>query len=525
LTFQFQHFTDPETNNLVLQVDDPFEIRDLIPESRIIVHDEWNVSIRWTDENVHILRTHGYAVPRPEHDWPGVYKPYQHQLEMIYHRLVHKRCFDLSEQGVGKTAPSLWAADLLMKRNKVRKALILAPLSTLESVWQQDLYKVLMHRTCAIIHGTREQRERALHSSAEFYILNHDGIKIKWLRAALRKRKDIDLIIIDEIGMFRDPSTNKFKDLEKLIQPHQRIWGATGTPCPNAPTDAWAQCRLINPDGVPQFFGTWKADTMIKLTPFKWAPKRGAQKLVHTAMQPAIRFMKRDCIDLPELLPPINLKAELTVEQTKAFIAMQARQRAQIGDHEITAVHAADELGKLRQILCGVCKDTETGEYLDLGFGPRLKVLREAIEGAAAKALVIVPFKGVINRLAEEVARFTTCAVLNGDVSIGRRNTIIRDFKNTDNPHVLLCHPRVMAHGLNLTEADRTIFYAPIFSNDDFEQVIERFNRAGQKNVMSIIRIGAHALDWEIYRTIDERRLNQKSILDLYLKVLDLTVS
>jgi SNF2 family DNA or RNA helicase len=150
-----------------------------------------------------------------------------------------------------------------------------------------------------------------------------------------------------------------------------------------------------------------------------------------------------------------------------------------------------------------------------------MNVLKEAIEGSSAKALVIVPFKGIINDLAVEVAKYTTVAVINGDVSPAKRNQIIWNFKNTDSPHTLLCHPKVMAHGLNLTEADRTIFYAPIFSNDEFEQVIERFNRMGQKRSMTIIRIAAHFLEHEIYATIDERRLSQKTILDLYHAVLD----
>lgn len=511
-------FTDAETENLVLQVDDPFAIRDLIKESRTLDHAEFNVAVRWSFENVQALRDAGYDVPEREHEWPGPYKPFAHQLKMIAHRLRHQRCFDLSEQGAAKTAPSLWAADKLMKEGKIRKALILCPLSTVESVWQNEIFNVLMHRTCAVVHGTQDKRRKALSANVDFYIMNHDAVRLTFLRKLLRQKQDIDLMIIDEIGMFRDGGTEKFDALEKIVKakPHARVWGLTGTPCPNSPEDAWSQCRIINPDGVPEHRGTWKVMTMLKETAFKWVARRGHRELVFKAMQPAIRFLKKDCLDLPPMMPPINLTARLTAEQAEAFKAMQAFQLAHIGDTAITAVHAADELGKLRQILCGVIKNTETGEYIDLGFAPRLAVLREAIEGAEAKALVIVPFKGIINRLAEEVAKFTTVGVLNGDVSVPKRNAIIAAFKNTDEPHVLLCHPRVMAHGLNLTEADRTIFYAPIFSNDEFSQVVERFNRMGQKNPMTIVRISTHFIEREIYAVVDKRGLDQQAILSLY---------
>jgi len=96
------------------------------------------------------------------------------------------------------------------------------------------------------------------------------------------------------------------------------------------------------------------------------------------------------------------------------------------------------------------------------------------------------------------------------------RDQIINQFKHEEHPQTLLCHPRVMSHGLNLTVADVTAFYAPIYSGDEYEQVIERFNRAGQTRKMTLVRLGAHPLEWEIYRMVDTKRLNQKTILDLF---------
>jgi len=143
----------------------------------------------------------------------------------------------------------------------------------------------------------------------------------------------------------------------------------------------------------------------------------------------------------------------------------------------------------------------------------------ECIEQAAAKVFVIVPFKGIIHALATEVSKVYTVGVLNGDVPIAQRNEIIKNFKTTDSPHVLLCHPQVMSHGLNLTEADMCVFYAPIYSNDQAQQVVERFNRSGQTRPMTVVRIGGHKLEWDIYSLIESRRLGQQQILDMYLTV------
>ena len=132
-----------------------------------------------------------------------------------------------------------------------------------------------------------------------------------------------------------------------------------------------------------------------------------------------------------------------------------------------------------------------------------------------------MPFKGIIETLAKELREDYTVGVLNGDVTIRARNEIIEDFKYTAEPHILLCHPKVMSHGLNLTEADTLIFYAPIYSNDEYQQVTERFNRKGQTRKMTIVRIAAHPIEWQIYKVIDDRKLSQDTILDLYHQITD----
>jgi SNF2 family DNA or RNA helicase len=108
---------------------------------------------------------------------------------------------------------------------------------------------------------------------------------------------------------------------------------------------------------------------------------------------------------------------------------------------------------------------------------------------------------------------------LNGDVSVNERNKIITAFKTSADPHVLLCHPKVMAHGLNLTEADMCIFYGPIYSNDEFQQVVERFNRPGQTRKMTVIRMGAMKLEFDIYAALDKKQEGQETILDMYKRI------
>lgn len=421
-----------------------------------------------------------------------------------------------------KTNGSLWAADWLMKTGRVRKALILSPLSTLESVWQNDIFETLPHRAAAILHGSKERRLKYLNVQADFYILNHDGIKINDVREAIRKRPDIDLVIVDEAGMFRNPSADKYKALAALVnnRPDMRLWMMTGTPCPNAPTDAWALARLVSPERVPKFASAFQRETMTKVGPFRWVPRIDAFEKAYDAMQPAIRFRKKDCISLPPVTTQ-NHTAQISTAQAQAVKQLKDNMVTNaVGGAQITAANAADQINKIRQVLCGALKDPATGNYLPIPHQGRLKALIDAIQSASAKVIVVVPFKGIIRLLAPEVEKAGfTCAVVNGDVTPAKRSEIFKAFKTQKDPHVLLCHPAVMAHGLNLTEADVLIFYAPIYSNDEVEQVNERFNRAGQTRAMTIVRIGMHPIEWQIYKMTDTRKQAQMSILDLYNNV------
>ena len=510
-----------QSNSLLLDLPDPLIIQELIPKHRLIDFEGHNLAVRHGIDEVKILRNMGIEAPSPilhYYNWPGRYTPFDHQRDTASMLTLNRRAFVLNETGCGKTASALWAADYLMNLGLVRKCVIASKLSTLERVWLEETFRLLMHRNAVVLHGSHERRSQRLAADVDFYIINHEGLAV--MQKEIKARKDIDLIICDEYSEYRNHTTSKFEVLQSILKPETRFWGMTATPCPNAPTDAYGLAKLISPDRVPKYFGQFKRDTMIQVTQYKWIPKPQAYDIAFKAMQPAVRYRKADCLDLPPVVTE-ERTCEMSPEQKKAFDRMRldlvAEAKAGV---QITAVNAADKINKLRQILCGATKIGD-GSYVEIPHAPRLQVLLECIQEAAAKVIVVVPFKGILQILEKEVSKHYTCAVLNGDVTVTNRNKIITAFKTDVDPHVLLCHPQVMAHGLNLTEADVCIFYAPIYSNDQAMQVVERFNRPGQTRKMTVIRIGAVAtnLEWEIYKMLDNKQDDQATILDMYKRI------
>lgn len=306
-----------------------------------------------TDE-VRVLRNLGFDAPAPVsyyYDWPGVYTPFAHQKHMVEFMSTNPRCFNLGDMGTGKTLSVLWAYDWLRSVGELRRALIITPLSTLERTWGDEIFKHFSHLSFGVLHGTPERRLKVLAQEHDIYLVNHDGIKGKALFNALMKREDIDLVVVDEVAAFRNPGTDKWKALRKLVETKSWVWGLTGTPTPNEPTDAWGQCKLIVPEKVPRYRGQFTDMVMKKVSQFKWVPKADANDTVHSVMQPAIRYARKDCIDLPPTTYQ-TYEVELGPDQKRVYEDMLKKLKAEWEGGQLTAANEAVKMNKLLQIAC-----------------------------------------------------------------------------------------------------------------------------------------------------------------------------
>lgn len=262
----------------------------------------------------------------------------------------------------------------------------------------------------AVLHGDREKRHKLLAHDFDVYIINHDGIKNKDTLNLLRQREGLDLIVVDEVASFRNASTERWKALNLLVNGDKKtgagrrewVWVATGTPTPNDPTDAWAQVRLVNPGKVTAYFGQFRDTVMRQSGPYKWVMREGALEVVKNAMQPAVRFAREDCIDLPPTTY-VTRQCDLTREQSEAFNEMLRKLKTEYEGGQITAVNEAVKLSKLLQICCGVAYSKD-GD-VDIPSGPRIQLVREIIEEAEAKVIVFVPLTGALRRWPRSYAR------------------------------------------------------------------------------------------------------------------------
>lgn len=505
---------------LLLRTPAPQDITASIRKSKVLgrIGEEYEVAVHWgLNEACALAALKTGRVPSPilrDYKWTGKLKPFDHQKETSSFLTLHKRAFCFNEQGTGKTASVIWAADYLMNLGKLKRVLVLCPLSIMKSAWQQDLFKFAMHRSCSVAHGDAKQRAKIIAAGAEFVIINFDGLAVVKDEVI---QGGFDLIVADEANAYKNPQTNRWKVLRDVLaaNPDAWLWMLTGTPAAQSPIDAFGLARLGNPDGSPKYYGVFRDKVMYKATRFKWIPKPGAEAIVHQVLQPAIRFEKKDCLDLPPVMH-VDREAPLTPQQRAYYNKLKRQMMFEADGEQITAVNAATNLNKLLQISGGAVY-SDTREVVEFDVSNRLNVVREVIEEASHKVLVFVPFTHTIDLLNANLTKHgISCSIINGRVTPNRRAEIVTNFQTEREPQVLIIQPQAASHGLTLTAADTIIWYAPVTSVETYLQANGRIDRPGQFNAMTIVHIQGSEVEGRLYRMLQGNIDNHQKLIDLY---------
>src|SRR5580765_600006 len=256
---------------------------------------EWEgrdlIAVRHGTEETRMLRNLKIDAPAPildHYHWSGFKQPFAVQAKTAAQMTTNPRFYVLNGMGTGKTKAALWSFDWLRSQGEAKRMLVIAPLSTLNFVWQRECAETVPHLTVSVLHGSADKRKKRLAEPADIYIINHDGIGI--LENELRTRGDIDTYCVNEMAVYRNNRAIRSKKLQKLVYGKRWVWGMTGSPTPSAPTDAYGLARLITPEKAPRSFMQFRYDTMLQINQFRWVPRNDAAKIVSNVLQPSVRY-------------------------------------------------------------------------------------------------------------------------------------------------------------------------------------------------------------------------------------------
>lgn len=453
--------------------------------------------------------------------FPGVERPFDHQIETVAFMLRNNIGYILDEMGTGKTLSFLWATDILYLHNKIQNGvLVVAPLSTLDFVWARELNQRMPHRTFQILHGSKKERLANLKKPAHYYIINHDGIKT--ITDALVRRK-FDVIGIDELTAFKNNQSQRTRAMQKIVRhihtekKRRGLWGMTGSPTANSPLDAFGQAKTITPKSLKQFGGYWtyfRDAVMIQLDMYNYVPRPGWQNVVASVLTPAVRHKLRDCVDLPETLYE-ERAIQMSAEQKRMYKEMKELFLTQYQNGEISASNAGVKALKLLQISAGCIYD-EDRNYNFIDNKPKLNELYSIFEESGRdKLLVFATFRATIEQI-ETFLRDKGVRVdsVYGGLNKNRRNQIYTSFQDGD-LEVLVAQPATSSHGLTLVASRHIVWFTPVPSNEVHKQANARIVRPGQERTQIITRMHNSPAERRTYKALDGKENMSRALLEL----------
>lgn len=509
-------FTTRDTNHVVVPWRE--DLANLIPHAKEL---EWRGERMLVMPNDHVearlARNLGVPVPAPiltRYDWNG-WTPWDAQKTTAAMLTENERAYVLSEMGTGKTKSALWAADYLLKTRQAKRVLIAAPLSTLNMVWGSEIFHTLTGSEVRVLHGDRAKRLRLLAEDAQWFVVNHHGLVV--LKKELIDR-EFDVVIIDELAVFRNKSTELWKAANAVVSaPATKFaWGMTGSPTPTAPTDAWAQVRLLTPSRTVRTMSQFRDITMRKVSDFRWAPRANATETVHAAMQPAIRFSRDSVMELPETTF-VDRAVVPDLEAAKAYRLLEDKMRTLTNAGEsVTAANEGILHNKLLQVACGYLY-TDRGTVYVLPNSQRLKALEETIAETDRKVIVFVPYVAGLQGITDHLRQCGhSVELVYGATSSGARDKIFRAFQEDIEPRILVAHPACMQHGLTLTSANTIVWWGPPQSLETYDQACARITRPGQTSKTLIVHLIGHRVERLTYSRLKSRSKSQNFLLELF---------
>lgn len=463
----------------------------------------------------YLLRSSGLNAPSYEEccKYMGIYKPMSHQVETVRFFLDHERCYCANGLGTGKTLTALFAAEFLRKAGAIRRILVVAPKSALRNAWEKTIFQTDPSIKYAILTGDRKKKlEVAKNPEITYLVVNPESLTI--IEKSLPM---VDLVIADEATRFKTWKAVRTQALFR-ISLDKRIWLMSGTPAPQAPTDAYAQARILRGRDKYISFTAFRDKTMYRVTQFKWAPYKNASEIVAKELQPCIRFSRDECLDLPDL-SVIDFKVPLSKEQAKAVKSLQDSCFAEIDKNGITAINAASVLSKCLQVMAGAVygepdedgtKRTVTIDSTDL-----LDAVVDIVDQNEQPVLIYTMFRSTVDVLLKRFEKEgIPAAGITADTTVDQRSEIFEKIQ-TGELKVMVAVAQTVAHGITLTNSDTIIWVTPPTSFEVYDQANGRIYRKGQTRKCTIYRVYQDFVSHALIKRLDERTTLQNALLEI----------
>lgn len=466
---------------------------------------------------------------------------HEYQKECVLHQLYHNESMLWLQMGLGKTPITLTTIVDRMRAGQVQKTLIFGPLRVIQAVWEREARKWehTRHLKFSVMHGTKEQRLRALFAKADVYLINYEAMN--WLAETLDhyylsqgKPLPFQMVVYDEIsklknstslrmdGGNRDRKDNhgtvhkiKVTGWRKII-PHIPIrTGLTGTPASNGYLDLHGQYLAIdNGQRLGKFITHFKDDFFASdYMGWTHTPTELGKQAIEKRISDITKKMDaKDYLDMPAV-QVTNMLVDMPPKARKGYQDVERDMFTQLeSGREVEVFSRSSVSNKCLQFCNGSPYYPESTEYEAL-HDAKLDALESILEEAGGQpVLCSYTFKADAERI---LKRFKSYKPVNL-TAVASKDTekVINDW-NSGKLKLLIGHPASMGHGIDgLQEAGNIIVWFGLnWSLELYEQMNGRIDRQGQNRPVSIIRILCRdTIDLAVVDAIERKTDDQEGL-------------
>lgn len=287
--------------------------------------------------------------------------PFTHQVIGVETLIKHPHFFLTDEMGAGKTKQTIDAAQFMMMLGMIDRVIVLAPASV-RSVWfDNELGELAKHlhlpSRVTEFHARLRSWSYATGTKFEWIISNYEFIRsASRLADLLTFCSSKTLLVADESSFIKNYDAAQTQATLKLRRACGFVFLLNGTPIANSPMDLFSQGMILDPRilGCKTYFhfraryavmGGWEGKQIVDY--------QNLEDLQARFKPFVLRRLKKDCLDLPEVLEPVVFDVVLTEKTWKLYKSMRDDMVAWLGSNVSAAQQAAVKTMRLAQITSG----------------------------------------------------------------------------------------------------------------------------------------------------------------------------
>lgn len=439
-----------------------------------------------------------------------------------------------NDPGLGKTVEVIAAA--LEARIQNRPNLIIAPVTSLEVVWEDEIRKWIPNAT--ILRGdTPAERKEA---AAEAKRLSRRG-KAFWLliNPAILTKVALDLksvkwgcVVIDEFHkMGLNNPKSLFSAAAKLLGKNAyRRWALSGTPMGGVPINMWAVFNWLDP---VEFSSRWRwADQWLTITSNGFGREIGDIKPGREDEfyeYHARWLVRRTKSEVLTQLPPKqyhDIWCRMTNKQLSQYRKFERDAEIRIDEQRLVGTSVLAEYARLKMFAFGSCY-VDNGVQLPTSDSAKLDALLNRLhhhgvnEPGGQSAVVGSQFSRVCYVVHEWLNdRGIDTALITGDTPPKERAQIVRAFQEGRGPRVIVMTTTAGGVSITLDRADSMHILDETWNPDDQLQLEDRIHRGSRNHQVTVYYYRSkETIEEEIARTTEFKALNNTNILDFHRRV------